>query len=185
VEAMIDPKTRSRMKELKGYNSEMLAQIKSFRALGDHTADVDMVMDEAEALAERAQREVFGRYKMFRLFIGRAHPQMLKSMSAIGKGFIDQALSAGKAWKYPDSQMLRTENPNLFKKHERIEEQIRDNLYTLEHLREIAHNCKERYGAHEYILSDRQNATKNVVIGAAVGIGSTLLTQWLLKQLSL
>ncbi len=160
---------------LKKWNNQMLRQIQEFRKLGEHTVDVDMRMRRTEGLAKRAKEDVFTTWKMWRFKRKRAHPLMIKNMQTIGSEMSGHVLECGQAWKFPDSQHIREENPDLFRKREKIEGGIRDNLYTLMEMRGIAQEYKSRYGAHKHLISDRGFSWLQVLVGFVLGVTSSLL----------
>lgn len=160
---------------LKKWNKQILRQIKDFRQLGKHTVDVDMRMQKTESLAKRAKEDVFTMWKMWRFKRKKAHPLMLKSMQAIGKEMSGHVLECGKAWKFPDSQHIREQEPDLFRKREIIEGHIRDNLYALMEMRGIAQEYESRYNSHEHLISDRGFKWVQVALGFALGLTSSLL----------
>ena len=170
---------------LKSLNKDMVRQIEKFRALGKHTVDVDMRMNKSERLAKRAQDEIFGSWKMLRFAIGRAHPRMLHSMKDIGREYSGHALDAGQAWKYPGSQHVRDETPELFREREVLEGDIRDDLYTLDQLAAMASEYEKRYGAHPHLISDRAFKWVQFVGGLVIGAGLTLLGQWVASLLGI
>lgn len=160
---------------LKKWNKQILQQIQDFRKLGEHTVDVDMRMRKTESLAKRAKEEVFTVWKMWRFKMKRAHPLMIKSMQAIGKEMSGHFLDCRQAWKFPDSQHIREESPELFRKREIIEGHISDNLFTLKDMNGIAYEYKSRYGVHKHIVSDRSFSWLQVIVGFILGVVSSLL----------
>lgn len=180
---MIDPKILSRLRELRGYNLEIIQQVASFQELGDHTVDVSLAMKKAEALAIRAKTEVFGLYRIWRFRVGRARPMYLKLMTDISEEMEDLSITASRAWKEPDSQRIRNEESTLFYKREIIEGAIRDNVITLCELKQIAVEYKKRYGTHENLLTDRQFAWAQLLLGGLLGVVVTLLTQYAQRAL--
>ncbi|MBH1956462.1 hypothetical protein I8H84_02685 [Candidatus Saccharibacteria bacterium] len=163
------------LSSLKKWNKQILQQVQDFRKLGEHTVDVDIRMQKTESLAKRAKEDVFTVWKMWRFKRKRAHPLVLKSMQIIGKEMSGHFLDCGQAWKYPDSQRIREEHPELFRKREVIEGHIRDNLFTLKDMRGIAQEHESRYGSHEYLTSDRAFKWVQVFVGFILGVASSLL----------
>lgn len=168
---------------LKKWNKQMLQQIQDFHKLGEHTVDVDMRMQRTESLAKRAKEDVFTVWKIWRFKRERAHPLMLKSMQIIGKEISGHFLECGQAWKYPDSQRIREENPALFRRREIIEGRIRSNLFTLKDMRAIAQEYESRYGAHEHLTSERAFKRVQVLVGFILGVASSLLVLFISQVL--
>ncbi len=160
---------------LKKWNEQMLCQVQDFRKLGKHTVDVDMRMLRTEGLAKRAKEDVFTVRKMWRFKRKRAHPVMIKNMQTIGKEMSEHFLECGQAWKFPDSQRIREEKPDLFHKREDIESHIRNNLFTLKDMRGIAQEYESRYGSQEHLISDRSFKWVQVLVGFVLGVTSSLL----------
>ena len=160
---------------LKEWNNQMLQQVQDFRKLGEHTVDVDMRMRKTESLAKRANEDVFTVWKIWRFKRKRAHPLMIKNMQTLGKEMSEHFLECGQAWKFPDSQRIREEDPDLFRKREIIEGHIRDNLFTLKDMRGIAQEYESRYGSHEHLISDRGFSWLQVLTGFVLGVVSSLL----------
>jgi hypothetical protein len=141
---------------LRRWNDEILKDIEDFQSLGSHTDDVDTLMHEEAKLAKRAKQEIFKWSKVLRFKMLRAHPKMLSSMKEIGDGYFDCEKRSGISWKYPDSQQIRGIDPELFEKREIIEAHIRDNLIEMwSDLGNLAEEYRNRYGEHEYIVSER------------------------------
>lgn len=165
-----------RFDDLKRWNSEILVDIKNFQTLGDHTVDVDIRMQAEAKIANRAKQEVFTPWKIFRFKQLRAHPKMLESMVDLGNEYSYYAREAGEAWKFPDSQHVRDEDPVLFRKRENIESNIRDGLISLVELRPLSKEYVKRYGEHENIVSDRTfqwiTFIGGVVTGAVASIAA-------------
>lgn len=159
-----------RFDDLRHWNSEIIADIKRFQSLGEHTVDVDMRMRAEMKLAERAKQEVFTLWKVFRFKLLKAHPRMLESMMDLGDSYSYYAREASEAWKFPDSQHVRKEDPVLFRKREDIEGDIRDGLIGLVELRPLTKEYKKRYGEHENIFSDR--AFKWITFIGGIGTGT-------------
>ena len=173
------------LESLRIWNSQMLGQIQDFRKFGQHTVDVDMRMQKTEALAKRANEEVFTLWKMWRFKRMRAHPRMLQSMQVIGREISKHVLECDKAWKYPDSQHIREANPDLFRQREIIEAKIRDNLYTLMEMRGIAQEYENRYESHVHMISDRNIKWLQVFVGFVLGGVSSLLVIYIANKLGL
>jgi hypothetical protein len=108
---------------------------------------------------------------------------MIKNMEAIGSEMSGHFLECGQAWKFPDSQHIREKDPDLFKKREILEGMIRDNLFTLKDMREIAQEYKKRYGAHEHLISDRGFSWLQVIVGFVLGVASSLLVLFVSQTL--
>ncbi len=170
---------------LKKRSDQMLGQIKDFRQLGEHTVDVDMRMQKTESLAKRANEDIFTHLKMWRFKRKRAHPLMIKNMQTIGKEMSEHFLECGQAWKFPDSQHIREEKPELFHKREIIEGHIRDNLFALKDMRGIAQEYESRYGSHEHLISDRGFKWVQVLVGFVLGVASSLLVLFIAHKLGL
>jgi hypothetical protein len=163
---------------LKKWNEQMLRQIQDFRKLGKHTDDVDMRMRRTESLAKRAKEDVFTKWKLWRFKRKRAHPLMIKNMQIIGGEMSEHFLECGKAWKFPDSQHIRDENPDLFRKREIIEGEIRDNMFTLKDMHGLAQEYESRYGSHEHLISDRGFSWVQVFVGFILGAAASLLVSF-------
>jgi|GEM_PF-2178188 len=144
-----------RFDDLKRWNNEILADIKKFQALGEHTVDVDMRMRAEVKIAKRARQEVFTLWKIFRFKHLKAHPRMINSMTDIGNEYAHYEREASRAWKFLDSQHVRDQDPELFRKREDIEGDIRDGLISLVELRPLADEYVKRYGEHENLVSER------------------------------
>lgn len=170
---------------LKKWNEQILRQVQDFRKLGEHTVDVDMRMLKTESLAKRANEDVFTTWKMWRFKRKRAHPLMIKNMQTIGREMSEHFLECGQAWKFPDSQHIREEKPDLFHKREIIEGQIRDNLFTLKDMRGIAQEYESRYGSQEHLISDRGFKWVQVLLGFILGVASSLLVLFIANELGL
>ena len=159
-----------RFNDLRRWNKEILVDIKKFQSLGVHTVDVDMRMRAEIKLAKRARQELFSPWKVFRFKLLKAHPRMLELMIDIGDSYSYYAREANEAWKFPDSQHIRKEDPVLFRKREDIEGDIRDGLISLVELRPLAKEYRKRYGEHENIFSDR--AFKWITFIGGIGTGA-------------
>lgn len=144
-----------RYDDLRRWNKEILSDIKKFQSLGEHTVDVDMRMRAEVKIAKRAKQEVFTFWKTFRFKQLKAHPKTLESMVDLGNEYAYYAKEASDAWKFPDSQHVRQEDPTLFRKREDIEGDIRDGLISMTELRPLSKEYIKRYGQHENIISDR------------------------------
>jgi hypothetical protein len=183
MESYTKKKLFKEFESLKACNTQMLTQIQDFRKLGEHTVDVDIRMQKSESLGKRAKEDVFTVRKMWRFKRIRAHPLMIKNMEAIGSEMSGHFLECGQAWKFPDSQHIREKDPDLFKKREILEGMIRDNLFTLKDMREIAQEYKKRYGAHEHLISDRGFSWLQVIVGFVLGVASSLLVLFVSQTL--
>lgn len=164
-----------RFDDFRRWNKEVLDDIKKFQSLGAHTEDVDMRMRAEVKIAKRAKQEVFGPWKVFRFKILKAHPRMLSSMENIGDEYSYYAKESGQAWKFPDSQHLRDEDPALFRKREDIEGSVRDGLISLTELGSLSKEYRKRYGEHDYIFSDRAFKWFTFIGGIATGITTTVV----------
>lgn len=174
-----------RFDNFKHWNKEILEDVKKFQSLGEHTDDVDMRMRGGVKVAKRAKQEIFTPWKVFRFKILKAHPRMLESMIDIGNEYAYYAREAGQAWKFPDSQHIRDENPDLFRKREDIEGSIRDSLISLAELRPLSKEYKKRYGEHENIFSDRTFKWITFLGGIGTGIVATVAAGIILNYIGI
>lgn len=170
-----------RFDDFKQWNKEISADIKRFQSLGRHTEDVDMLMRAEMKIAKRADQEVFTSWKTLRFKCLRAHPRTLELMIDLGSEYSYYAREAGQAWKYPKSQHVRDEDPDLFRKREDIEGSIRDGLISLVELRPLAKEYRKRYGEHENILSDRTFKWITFIGGIGTGAVATVIAGIVLK----
>ena len=164
-----------RFSDLRRWNKEILRDIKKFQSLGAHTEDVDMRMRAEVKIAKRAKQEIFTLSRVFRFRILKAHPRMLGSMEDIGREYSYYAQEASQAWKFPDSQHVRDEDPILFRKREHIEGGIRDGLISLTELSSLSQEYRKRYGEHEHIFSDRVFQWTTFIGGIVTGAVPTII----------
>lgn len=174
-----------RFNDLKHWNKEILVDIKKFQTLGEHTVDVDMRMRAEIKIAKRAKQEVFTPWKIFRFKRLKAHPKMLELMVDLGDEYSYYAEEAGKAWKFPDSQHIRDEDPVLFRKREDIERDIRDSLIGMAELRPLSKEYTKRYGIHENIVSDRAFQWITFIGGTITGALATIIAGIILNSLGI
>jgi hypothetical protein len=174
-----------RFNDLKRWNNEILLGIKKFQSLGEHTVDVDMRMRAETKIAKRAKQEVFTRWKTFRFKCLKAHPRMLQSMMDLGNEYSYYSREASEAWKFPDSQHIRDEDPVIFKKREDIEGGIRDNLISMVELRPLSKEYTKRYGAHDNMVSDRAFRWITFIGGIVTGALAAIAAGIILNRLGI
>ncbi len=163
-----------RFDDFRRWNKEVLDDIKKFQSLGAHTDDVDMRMKAEVKIAKRAKQELFTPWKVFRFKMLKAHPRMLSSMEDIGGEYSYYAKEAGQAWKFPNSQHVRDEDPALFRKREDIEGSVRDGLISLTELSPLSKEYRKRYGEHEYIFTERAFKWMTFFGGIGTGVVATV-----------
>lgn len=174
-----------RLNDYRRWNRGIMKDIRKFQSLGGHTVDVDMRMRAEVKLAKRARQEIFTPWKVFRFKILKAHPRMLEAMIDIGNEYDYYAREAGQAWKFPDSQHVRDENPDLFRKREDIEGDIRDSLIGLTELRPLSKEYRKRYGEHENIFTDRTFKWITFLGGIGTGIVATVAAGIILNHMGI
>lgn len=164
---------------LKRLNNETIELTENFKQLGPHTRDVDDCMEDTERIMKRLREEVFSPWRMWLFRHGRARLFMLEAMKEMGSRIHHHIVICSKSWKYPDSQLVRDRDFDLFRKREDIEARIRDNLLMFEDMYELACGYERRYGSCKNLLSDREFKIAHTLAGYLLGI----LSMWLASLL--
>ncbi len=110
---------------------------------------------------------------------------MIGSMVDLGSEYAHYAREASEAWKFPDSQHVRDQDPELFRKREDIEGDIRDGLISLVELRPLAKEYVKRYGEHENLVSERTFKWITFVGGLVTGAVAAIVAGVVLNSLGI